>query len=124
YSYRAESFDHVVCVGVLSFLRDPSPVFAETARVLKPGGTFAFVTGDRTEEENFELLVGPEYTKTDESMTMYRHSGGQVAELIESVGLELLRSLSFTCYMDRKKTRILRAKCYVVQKPPSNERSA
>jgi predicted TPR repeat methyltransferase len=124
YPYRAKSFDHVVCVGVLSFLRDPSPVFAETARVLKSGGTFAFVTGDRTEEEDFELVVGPEYTKTDESITMYRHSGGQVAELIESVGLKLLRSLPFTCYMDRERTRILPAKCYVVQKPSTNEGSA
>ena len=33
YPYASESFDHVVCVGVLPFFSHLSPVFAETARI-------------------------------------------------------------------------------------------
>ncbi|MGL4649537.1 MAG: class I SAM-dependent DNA methyltransferase, partial [Caldilineaceae bacterium] len=33
-----------VCVGVLPFLPDLEPLFAETMRVLTPGGHFAFTT--------------------------------------------------------------------------------
>jgi len=51
YPYDAESMDHAICVGVLNFFSDLPPIFEETARVLRRGGLFVFVVGDREENE-------------------------------------------------------------------------
>ena len=59
YPFQAESMDHAVCTGVLNFFSDLSPVFKETNRILRPGGLFAFVVGDRAEDEPGEIAVGP-----------------------------------------------------------------
>lgn len=42
--YPPESFDHLVCCGVLHFIADVQAVFGEARRVLRPGGLFAFTT--------------------------------------------------------------------------------
>jgi SAM-dependent methyltransferase len=42
--FASGSFDLVVCVWVLEHLREPSTVFGEVARVLRPGGHFVFLT--------------------------------------------------------------------------------
>lgn len=116
YPYASGSFDHVTCLGVLPFLRDPSPVFSEAARVLRTDGCFAFMTLDRAADEEPELVVGPEHTKTDEYVTMYRHDDKQIDTWIDGFGLVLWRSLPFTAYSDADKTRPMRAKCYVARK--------
>jgi SAM-dependent methyltransferase len=41
------SFDTVVCTVSVDYLTRPVPVFAEVARVLRPGGTFALTFSDR-----------------------------------------------------------------------------
>ncbi len=45
--YDDASFDAVVCVDVLEHVADLDRVLAEVARVLRPGGTFAFDTINR-----------------------------------------------------------------------------
>lgn len=45
--FGAESFDAVVCVDVLEHVSDLDKVLSEVARVLKPGGVFAFDTINR-----------------------------------------------------------------------------
>ena len=70
YPYDSESLDHAVCVGVLNFFRDLSPVFVETARIVHKGGLFVFVADDRTEDEALEVVVGAEHTKSGEPVTM------------------------------------------------------
>jgi predicted TPR repeat methyltransferase len=114
YPYAAGSFDHVACIGVMSFLYDLSPVFAETARMLRTGGTFVFVTSDRTDQEDFELVVGPERTGSGEGVTMYRHSGAQIGGWTDRFGFMLLKSLQFTTYMDHDRKERMRTTCYVV----------
>jgi predicted TPR repeat methyltransferase len=116
YPLAAGSFDLVACIGVLSFLGDLSPVFAETARVLKTGGIFVFVTSDRTEREDFKLLVGPEYTRSDETVTMYRHTGDQIGEWTDKFGFALLKSLRFTAYMDHERRESMQVKCHVARR--------
>lgn len=41
------SFDVIACRSVIEHLRDPSPFFAESARVLKPGGAMFCLTPNR-----------------------------------------------------------------------------
>jgi predicted TPR repeat methyltransferase len=116
YPYASESLDHVVCVGVLQFFSDLSPVFGESARILHKGGLFVFVVGDRTENEALEVVVGSEHTKLGVPVTMYRHSTRQINTWINGNGFVLLRSFAFTVYMDRDKTHSLPACAYLVRK--------
>jgi 2-polyprenyl-6-hydroxyphenyl methylase / 3-demethylubiquinone-9 3-methyltransferase len=46
--FPGESFDVVYCCDVLEHVADLRQVIAETARVLKPGGTYLYDTTDRT----------------------------------------------------------------------------
>lgn len=116
YPYASESFDHILCLGVLPFLSDLSPVFAETERVLKTGGNFIFMTADRAEEEGIGLVLGPEYTGTGESVTLYRHGSGQVGRWLDEYGFTVLKDLPLALYMDREKKEILRVTCYLARK--------
>jgi predicted TPR repeat methyltransferase len=116
YPFEAESMDHAVCTGVLNFFSDLSPVFKETNRILLPGGFFAFVVGDRAEDEPGEIVVGPEHTKTEETITMYLHSAKQIDNWLEQNCFNLIRSLVFTIYLDPEKTRATQAKAYLAKK--------
>ena len=116
YPFPAESFDHAVCVGTLNFIRDLTPVFAETARILRDGGVFVFAVGDRSDDEPAEIEVGPEHTMTDASVTMYRHSSRQVEAWVAASGFTLLRTLAFAVPMDRTRTSSQPIRAYLVRK--------
>jgi predicted TPR repeat methyltransferase len=117
YPYEAARMDHAVCLGVLNFFSDLTPVFQETARILRGGGVFAFAVGHRSEDEDFDILVGPEHTKSCRSVTMYRHSARQIDGWVKKFGFEPLKDLEFPVFMDRERTRNLQAKVYLVKKP-------
>ena len=42
FPYEANSFNHIVSLGVLNFFADLAPVFEEAARIIKPKGVFGF----------------------------------------------------------------------------------
>ena len=65
YPFDPESIDHAVCTGVLNFFSDPSPVFQEASRILRKGGLFAFVVGDRSENGAHAIEVDVEHTKSE-----------------------------------------------------------
>jgi predicted TPR repeat methyltransferase len=115
YPYDSKSLDHAVCVGVLNFISDLSPVFLETARILRKEGVFVFIAGDRTDEEAMEFVVSAEHAKSDEPVTMYRHSSRQIARWVEEYGFTSLQKLAFTVYMDSEKTRSFQAMAYLVR---------
>jgi predicted TPR repeat methyltransferase len=115
YPYDSESMDHAVCTGVLNFFSDLSLVFAETARILRKEGLFAFVVGDRVEGEAHEVQVGPEHTKSERTVMMYRHSPEQIDTWLQRYGFELVRSLAFTIFMDRGRTRSMPARAYLAR---------
>ena len=115
--------DHIVCVGVLNFFSDLSPVFGESARILRKGGLFVFVVGDRSEDEALEVVLGPEITKSDAPVTLYRHSAQQISRWAIGAGFTLLRSLAFTMYMDREKTQSLLVRAYLLRKGAGLEQS-
>lgn len=116
YPYVSESYDHVICSGVLNFLSGPSPVFAETARLLKPGGMFILIVGDRDGQEDLELVIDPECTKTDESVTLHVLSRRHVREWIDRFGFVLVKSLPFPMYVDSERTESWEATCYVAKR--------
>jgi predicted TPR repeat methyltransferase len=121
YPYASKSLDHAVCLGVLQFFSDLSPVFGETARILRQGGLFVFAVLDRAEDEALELVVPAEHTKLDVPVTMYRHGARQLDTWTTGNGFVLLRSLAFTVFMDREKTRRLQARAYLGRQKGSIE---
>jgi SAM-dependent methyltransferase len=88
----------------------------ETARLLRKGGLFVFVVGDRTENEAPEILVGTEHTQSGAPVTMYRHGARQIKGWLVENGFAPLRSLAFSVPMDREKTQSLRASAYLVRR--------
>lgn len=116
YPYGSNSLDLAVCVGVLNFFSDLSAVFGETARLLRKGGLFVFVVGDRTENEAPEILVGTEHTQSGAPVTMYRHSARQIKGWLDENGFAPLRSLAFSVPVDREMTQSLRASAYLVRR--------
>jgi predicted TPR repeat methyltransferase len=123
YPYDSKSLDLAVCVGVLNFFSDLSAVFGESARILRKGGLFVFVVGDRTENEAPEVVVGAEHTQSGAPVTMYRHSAQQIKRWVNENGFAPLQSLAFSVHIDREKTQSLRASAYLVRKMESIEQS-
>jgi len=116
YPYESNSFDHVICTGVMNFFNDLSVIFIETSRVINRRGIFAFVVGDRIHSEPAAMIVGPEHTHTGEEVTMYRHSGKEIHSWVVNNSFKLMRSLPFTMFLDREQTKRVEAKAYVVQR--------
>ena len=119
YPYNSESMDYAVCAGVLHFFSDLSPVFEETARILRKGGLFVFIVGDCVEGGAHELEVEPELAKSDSTVMIYRHSSEQIDTCLERYEFELVRSLPFTGFMDRERTKIMPFKTYLARKVTS-----
>jgi ubiquinone/menaquinone biosynthesis C-methylase UbiE len=116
YPFGSESIDHAVCTGVFNFFNDISPVFQEVSRVIRKGGLFVFVVGDRSENDVHAIEVEAEHKKPEKTITMYFHSTKQIAELMVRYGFKSLRDLSFTVFMDREKAKSMPARCYLFRK--------
>jgi predicted TPR repeat methyltransferase len=116
YPFGDSSFDHVISTGVFQFFPDLDTIFSEVARITAGAGRFAFVVGDRAPSEPMEVITGPEQTGTGESVTMYRHSPAQVAGWLEKNGFRPVDSVTFTVWMDEKRTREFPARAYLAEK--------
>jgi len=116
YPFADGSFDHVISTGVFHFFPDLDLIFHEVARILPDGGRFAFVTGDRSPEEPAEIIAGPEQTGTDDSVTMYLHTPGQVTRWLEKNGFLLADSVQFAVWMDEQHTKKFPARAHLARK--------
>lgn len=92
--YAAASFDHVICTGVFHFIGALETVFAEVARVVRPGGLFAFTTQWPTAP----LVPGETFEQRQEGgLDVFSHAPNRVAALLAGAGFERLRQLR--CYV-------------------------
>ena len=113
YPYETASLDHAVCMGVLHFFGDLRPVFQEVARIVRDDGVFVFIVEDRAPGEQAQYVLGPEYTESGSSVTMYRHGTEDIRVLLGDHEFASVRHLEFIVPMDREGTRTFRAKAYV-----------
>jgi len=118
YPYDDESLDHAICVGVLQFFEDPSVVFREAARMLRDGGVLAFTVLDRGSSDPSEMIVGPEHTGSDESVTMYMHDAEGIHQMLVEHAFAVPRELEFTAYMDEEREKRLRLRAYLALRNP------
>lgn len=116
YPYETASLDHAICIGVLHFFGDLRPVFGEVMRIVRDDGIFVFIVEDRAPGEEAKYVLGPEYTESGSSVTMYRHGMEEIRRLLDDHELSLVRRLEFTMPMDREGTETFRAKAYVAKR--------
>ena len=87
--YAAGAFDHVISCGLLHFIADLDAIFSETARVLRPGGLFAFTTKSPAAAEvparRYERLSTPG------GPDVFDHFPAYVGTLIAGNGFERLK---------------------------------
>jgi predicted TPR repeat methyltransferase len=97
--YPADFFTHAVMTGVASFIPDLEPMFDETTRVIKAGGTFAFTIEEQKQEQSKEYTIvnGQVVNSPGETaaVRIYRHSHHDVVESLAKRGWILLRETEF-----------------------------
>jgi SAM-dependent methyltransferase len=94
------SFDAVYCKQVLEHVRAPSPLLAEVARVLRPGGSFA---GSTSQLEPFHSLSTWNYTPYG-LMLLLEGAGLELVEVrpgIDSLALIVNRGLGMRPFTRR-----------------------
>ena len=106
YPYAADSFNHVLCVGVLHFFSDLAPVFQEAARIVRPNGLFAFTIEEQQPDQQTEYVIQlgerPDPAGGYATVSMFRHSEAHVADLLASSGFTSLKRFEF--FADRHPT--------------------
>ena len=116
YPFDDNSCDHAVSTGVFQFFRNLEPVFKETRRIVRPGGIFVFVAGDRRKDESAEVVVDADHTGTGFPVTMFRHDFREVAGWLGNSGFFLIDTLEFTVWMDRERVKRFPARAYIARK--------
>ena len=78
---RRDSFDLIVAADVFIYIDDLAPIFKQAARLLSPGGIFAF---------SIEISPGADVELI--GMGHFRHSKANVARLARACSLETLQT--------------------------------
>lgn len=88
-------FKHVVCCGVLHFFGDLGGILEQVARVIKPGGIFAFsVAAPAACEETAAGQKRKGYVEmpTAWGVSIYTHSAEYITGLLQEHGFEVLKT--------------------------------
>ena len=91
--YAAQSFDHILACGVLHFLADPTPVFGEVSRLLRPGGTFTFTTKAPALSPKGTTAQGRTTVETIQGTQLYLHARESLDRLMAASDLAPLKEL-------------------------------
>ena len=78
-------FNHVICCGVLHFVRDLTALFYEAKRVMRSGGIFAFTIAPH--EGTADSIKEP----TAWGVPIFKHAPHYVMGLLETNEIELLK---------------------------------
>lgn len=115
YPFVAGSLDVVVCTAVFEIFEDLAPIIGETARLLTAGGIFAFVVGDRKDDEPVAIEVPSPWPDDPKLVPVHRHNEAQVRGWLAGAGFVLERDLAFTVYMDHARAQPHRSRAYVAR---------
>jgi len=122
--YRAAFFDLVISVAVLNSFQDLRSLFAEVARVLKPGGVFAFTVEVQKpgQEECYAInrVEVAEKPKEETAVMLYRHNEAYIFQILGQNGFELQKSLEFVAFKYPAENKDIFFKAYVARKMEAN----
>lgn len=105
--YPAAYFDHLVASGVFHFVPELAAIFHEAARLLKPGGVFAFTTRFPSPD-----LPGERYTRhLAGDFEIFSHSQTEIEVLLKQSALTRLKLQK--CFVGQEIFLV-----WVVQKSP------
>lgn len=93
--YSDDSFDHVICCGVLHFLGELGPIVAEVSRVIKPEGFFAFTIAVQEPAERGSSAgnSSPYSCKpTPWGVSIYAHNDRYIESVLQESGFETLKT--------------------------------
>jgi predicted TPR repeat methyltransferase len=93
--YEDGAFDCAICSGVFHFFGDLAPTFAETARVLAPGGVYGFTCSNGSSPVDDDPDGYARQLDAASEVKIYVHGSGYVASALDAAGLDLLRKLVF-----------------------------
>lgn len=112
--YDAASFEHVICVGVFHFIGGLETVFAEVARVVRPGGLFAFTT----RWPSAPLAPGAPFERRVEGeLDVFSHAPETIAALMAGAGFDRVRQLR--CYVGQDLFAVWVARSRPRGRPPA-----
>jgi predicted TPR repeat methyltransferase len=121
FPYPSAFFDHVICVGVLNSFGELNPIFREVARLLKPGGIYAFTVEEQRPSQPEAYAINREAVdkkpQDDQAVTLFRHSQATITHLIDLEGFTLLKALEFLAFKYPAEHRDVYFKAYVTQFP-------
>ena len=83
--YDNQFFNHVVCCGVLHFVKDLRALFSEVKRVIRSGGSFSFTIAPH--ETSADYIKEP----TAWGVPIFKHAPRYIMELLGTNGMELLK---------------------------------
>lgn len=111
---------HAVSVAVLNSFEDLGGIFAEAARLLQPGGIFAFTLEDQKAGQADRYAINrvevAETARSETAVTLFRHSAGTLARLLARNGFGLLRSIEFVAFEYPAENRKVMFKACVARK--------
>lgn len=118
--YASHFCDHIVSIAVLNSFRDLGPLFGEVARVIKPGGIFAFTVEEQKpgQEEGYPInrVEVSETPKEETAVMLFRHSAEYIAFLLSQNNFELRKALEFVAFRYPAENKDVFFKAYIAQK--------
>lgn len=88
--YPSGAFDHVIACGLFHFIPGLQAIFDEAARVVRPGGLFAFTTKSPLSPASSTAYHD---THSDAGLDIYEHYPAFVEMLVTAAGFERLKAL-------------------------------
>ncbi|MHC4942166.1 MAG: class I SAM-dependent DNA methyltransferase [Planctomycetota bacterium] len=120
YPFSADTFTHVISLAVLNFFADPSPVFEEAARIIKPKGIFGFTVEDKKPGQEgayvFSIHEDSKGKNEESKVNLYRHSDECIKELLAKNHFVKLKSFVFLADSYPEQEIDIYFKLYIVQK--------
>lgn len=91
--YDAGTFQHILTCGVLHFLADLGPVFAEVNRLLSPNGTFTFTAKAAAALSTDGTAQEKPAVETIQGVKLYLHSRESLDRMMATSGFGLLKEI-------------------------------
>jgi predicted TPR repeat methyltransferase len=92
--YSDNAFDHVISCGVFHFFGELEPITKEVARMIKPGGIFAFTVAAQPSEEKGTGDASQGYLErpTSWGVNIFAHGDGYIAHLLKEHCFKTLKA--------------------------------